>query len=78
MATVSSKISYEELAELVKNLPPMTEQQKRECRFDWVYGNLACSTNHKPTRSAFLKLALDDGWSETEFNLWAKSHRWFG
>lgn len=43
---------------------------------DWAYGNLACSTNHKPSRPAFKKVAMGAGISEEEFEEWAKDKKW--
>lgn len=43
---------------------------------DWAYGNLACSTNHKPVRECFLKLALERGVSQGEFDRWAADKEW--
>jgi hypothetical protein len=43
----------------------------------FAYGNLACTTNHKPTRSAFRKVALDLGVTEEEFEVWAREREWW-
>lgn len=43
---------------------------------DFAYGNLAASTNHKPSRSAFAKLAAKRGWSLEEFETWATAYKW--
>jgi hypothetical protein len=42
-------------------LPPMTARQREEQAFDFAHGNLAASTDHKPQRDAFAKLAADRG-----------------
>jgi len=43
---------------------------------DFAHGNLACTNNHKPDRVAFKKLALQRGWSEEQFEAWAKDYTW--
>lgn len=34
------KMTYEELLEAVRKLPPMTPAQEREQRISWTYGNI--------------------------------------
>ncbi len=41
----------ERLIELVRQLPEPTEAERRDQAISWVWGNLACSTNHKVDRS---------------------------
>ncbi len=65
------------LMKAARALPPTTEQQKREQRFDFAYGNLACTTNHKPSLRAFAQLAMKQGWTFFEFCDWAKGKEWF-
>lgn len=65
-----------DLIEKVRNLPPMTRKQRRLQSLNWAYGNLACSTNHKPTRAAFAKLFRKDGFSYAEFAEWAADKEW--
>jgi hypothetical protein len=43
---------------------------------DFAYGNLAASTNHKPSRESFRKLALEKGFSEDWFESWAAGKEW--
>jgi hypothetical protein len=46
-------------------------------KLDFAYGTLACSTNHKPSRAAFIKTAMDHlGMSHEEAELWASSKTW--
>lgn len=52
------------------------KKEKDMQRFDWAYGNLAASTNHKPSRKAFLKLFLDEGYSEADFEEFARDKVW--
>jgi hypothetical protein len=70
-------VTLEELYEKVRKLPPMTERQREEQGFSFSYGNLACTTNHKPTRAAFAKLARDRGWTEEQFAAWADTREWW-
>ena len=70
--------TLEDLLEKVRALPPMTVRQREEQSFGFAYGNLACTTNHKPTRSAFRALAAQRGWTEAEFEAWAKDKEWWG
>lgn len=47
-----------------------------EQRLDFAYGNLAASTNHKPCRDAFRKLAAEQfGWSTETFDRWADARK---
>ena len=61
----------------VRDLPGMTPQERLMQRIDFAYGNLACSTNHKPTRAAFAKLAKDMGVTEKRFIEWAGTKEWW-
>lgn len=45
-------------------------------KMDFAYGQLACSTNHKVFRHVFLGWAKEHGWTEEEFEAWAKDKRW--
>jgi hypothetical protein len=54
----------------------LTADERTIQRLNFAYGNLACSTNHKPSRDAFKKLAQEQGWSETRFDLWAEGRTW--
>jgi len=73
-------MSYErlnELLELVRSLPEPTERERQAQTLCFVYGNLACSTNHKPSRGAFERLAAERyGWTKEEFDVWADQRRW--
>jgi hypothetical protein len=65
-----------ELMEKVKNLPAPSPEEHEMQSFDWAYGNLAASTNHKPSKAAFWKLASERGWSVARFEEWAKGREW--
>jgi len=54
----------------------MTQAQEREQRLDFAYGNLAASSNHKPNRSAFCRLAIELGMPKDEFERWATQRAW--
>jgi hypothetical protein len=54
----------------------MSQREKEEQMFDLAYSNLAMSTNHQPSRSAFAKLAANRGWSMDEFEAWAATKTW--
>jgi hypothetical protein len=69
-------VSAEELLALIRNTPLPTPEQLEEQRFDFAYGNLAASTNHKPSRAAFESLAKDRGWAAEQFNKWAEGKEW--
>ena len=56
-------MSAEELLALIRGAPSPTPEQLEEQRFDFAYGNLAASTNHKPSRAAFESMAKDRGWA---------------
>lgn len=56
-------------------LPPMTEEKKLQ-RLDFAYGNLACSTNHKPRYGAFKEVARTMGISRERFDEWALDKDW--
>ena len=44
----------------------------------FAYGNAASSTRHKPQRRVFEKLAMGEfGWTEDQFNRWARQRRWW-
>lgn len=68
---------YAALKARVAALPPMTAAERRAQRLDWIYGQLACSTNHKPTRASFEELALERGWTAIEFVAWAAKKVWW-
>jgi len=58
-------------------LPDMTEDERDEHALDFAYGNLACSTNHKPARDAFAQLAREKfGWTQERFDAWASEREW--
>lgn len=40
----------DDLLERARALPPMTDEQRREQRINFAWGNLACSTNHRVAR----------------------------
>jgi hypothetical protein len=68
--------ALEDLLKKVKALPPMTKRQREEQSFDFAYGNLACTTNHKPVRQAFALLAKSRGWTAPQFTEWAEDKEW--
>lgn len=59
-----------------KRLQLGSHRLTKEEKLDWAYGNLACTTNHRPVREAFLAVALDQGWTISEFDAWAKGRNW--
>jgi hypothetical protein len=81
------KIPYESpvLDELLRNatemwekLPPEDrEKRRRDQLLSFAYGNLACSSNHKPQRAAFQTVALARGFTEAEFDAWADVRHWW-
>lgn len=68
--------SYEELKRRVQQLPPPTEREQKLQRFDWVYGNLACSTNHKQDRETFRTWFAREGFTSDEFEEWSREREW--
>lgn len=54
----------------------MTPDQQLEQSLDFAYGNLACTTNHRPSKEAFKTLAMERGMSETWFEVWASKREW--
>ncbi len=61
---MSDKPTLKDLLERVRALGPMTRQQLEEQRVDWAYGNLAATTNHRPTREGFARFLRSRGWTE--------------
>jgi hypothetical protein len=51
--------------------------ESREQTLDFAYGNLAASSNHKPSRIAFKVVALERGMTEAEFDVWAADRQWW-
>jgi hypothetical protein len=63
---------------LLRRLRPTTPRERQEQALSIVYGNLALSSNHRPTREAFRALALGRfRWTDSEFDAWAKDREWF-
>jgi hypothetical protein len=63
---------------LIRQLAPMTQHEQEEQQMCFAYGNLAASTNHKPTYRAFQSVALFDlHWTVAEFNAWAAERAWW-
>ena len=60
-----------------KALPPPTPREQEENAFDFAYGNLALSTNHRPQRAAFLTMARSRCWTLDQFNKWAHEKEWW-
>jgi len=52
------------------------ERWQEEQALSFVYGNLAASSRHKPSKNGFKKMALDMGWTEEEFKVWANGRKW--
>lgn len=70
-------LSLEELMALAKELPPLTPAELALQKLDWVYGNLAASTNHKPARAAMKLVALYElDIAEDVFEKWAEKKEW--
>lgn len=55
----------------------MSPAEAREQSLDFAYGQLAASTNHKPSRIAFKVVALERGMTEAEFDVWAAKREWW-
>jgi len=77
MSDLKVSDEFEAVLEKVRALPPMTPRQREEQALGWAYGNLACSTNHKPVRAAFEATALDRGWTTEQFERWAADKEWW-
>lgn len=60
----------------------MTAKELALQAIDFAYGNLACSTNHKPRYKAFKAGAWPtcqrNGITEEEYTAWAKTKKWYG
>jgi hypothetical protein len=67
----------EVLLERVRALPPMTPAEVQEQRLSWAYGQLACSTNHKPTLEGLRAIAVKMGWDRKRFAGWAIQRKWW-
>lgn len=64
------------LAWTIIKLGPATVSASPEQRLDFAYGNLAASSNHRPTRAAFAYLAMMLGWTTERFDGWAAQREW--
>lgn len=64
------------IREHLATLPPLTERERQIQRLSFTYGNLACTTNHKPSKSAFRRAALDTGVPEDVYDEWAARVAW--
>lgn len=63
---------YQELKAKLASLPPPSEFDRQKQALDFAYGNLAASTNHRPSREAFKKLAKERyGWTDEQFDEFA-------
>ena len=74
--SIDEAFDFAELLEKARKLPPMTPDQKFEQELCFAYGQLVCTTNHKPSRVAFAKLAQEYGWSFQKFAAWADGKEW--
>ena len=53
----------------------MTERERQEQSLSFAWGNLAASSNHRPSKDVFRKLASDRyGWSDADFESWWARH----
>jgi hypothetical protein len=53
------------------------ERERQEQAMSFNYGNLSLSTNHKPSRKAFVELAQSHyGWSVEDAEAWAATKTW--
>ncbi len=59
---------YRELAERIAAAPPLTERERHLQRLSFTYGNLACTTNHRPSKRAFRAAALANGVPEDVYD----------
>lgn len=65
---------YDRLVELARQMPEPSQRERDEQRLSFA---LACSTNHKPSRAAFVALAQSHiGWSADEAEAWAATKTW--
>ena len=55
----------------------MSPAESREQALDFAYGNLAATSNHKPSRITFKVVALERGMTEAEFDAWADKREWW-
>lgn len=73
---------WKELMALMDRLPPPTPKELAWQAIEFAYGNLACSTNHKPRYKAFKEAAMPTltrhGVTEAEYREWAKTKKWYG
>jgi hypothetical protein len=69
--------TFTDLFDESRKLPPMTTRERQIQSLDFAYGNLACTTNHKPTRQAFALLAKSRGWTAPQFTEWAEDKAWW-
>jgi hypothetical protein len=62
---------------MLRDLPQMTDEQKQEQAFDFTYGNLACTSNHRPKLAIFAAIAKERGWSDERFAKWSAQKEWW-
>ena len=54
------------------DMPPLHELSA----MSFSYGNLMCSTRHRPRRAAFAVVAERRGWTKEQFDAWARDRVW--
>lgn len=55
---------------------PVSDRTRQMQRLSFAHGNLACSTNHKPSRKAFRAAALSTGTPEDVYDEWEATVTW--
>ena len=71
-----NEMSFEELVERARALPPMSKDQRDEQTLCFAYGNLGL-THEGCSRKAFKKLAAEKyGWSSDRFDAWSFGKEW--
>jgi hypothetical protein len=58
----------------------MTREERDLQALSFAYGNLACTTNHRPLRSAFRAICVGPNtrmkWTQEQFDAWANAREW--
>lgn len=77
MSDLDDDILEEDILERFKELPGMTLEQRIEQKIDFVWGNLATSTNHRPrSKEAIAAMVWKREWQvlyrDEEARIWAQ------
>ena len=64
------------LMQQAKSLPPPDDIDRAWQAISFSYSNLALTSNHRPRRDVFRKLAVERGIAGDDFDRWADGKEW--